>query len=337
MEQWQREGFESFRAWRLAKEKARRVAKKAAATTAAETASTAAAAAAAESAAVPVAASGADEPMAVDEVDEDVWPIYNNPVATVSSASFLENDHEHARGPPTQEPPPPLPAPPSEPTLVQGVQSKYVIPLEALAGFDAASNGLASSRARPRPPSSSAVKAMGGAPTGASWWVATAIAEAMELDEATLAVVNPSTQDDVLMASPVEQRTLLQPSNSELTPGGVNLRHRLEEVTPRGTHAASAEYKAAAATPEGEDAEARERRLATERQRLHRARESVKSSLKQQLEKERAALAAKAALAMKLARRSGEDPSWEANGSIQGGFRDGSRTPSGPRVANGAV
>ena len=83
-----------------------------------------------------------------------------------------------------------------------------------------------------------------------------------------------------------------------------------------------AEYKAAAATPEGEDEEARERRLATKRQRLHRARESVKSSLEQQLEEERAALAAKAAreealrarraaYAMKLARRSGKDPSWE--------------------------
>ena len=99
----------------------------------------------------------ADEPMAADEVDEDGWPIYNNPVASVSSASFLD---EHAHGPPTQEPPP------SEPTL-----------------------------------------------------------EAMELDEATLAVVNPSTQGDALMASPAERRKLLQPTSSELTPGGVNLLH----------------------------------------------------------------------------------------------------------------
>ena len=83
--------------------------------------------------------------------------------------------------------------------------------------------------------------------------------EAMELDESTLAVLNPSTQDDALMASPAERRTLSQPTSSELTPGGVNLLHRLEEATPRRTHVASAEYKAAAATPEGEEAEARER------------------------------------------------------------------------------
>ena len=76
--------------------------------------------------------------------------------------------------------------------------------------------------------------------------------EAMELDESTLAVLNPSTQDDALMASPAERRTLSQPTSSKLTPGGVNLLHRLEEATPRRTHVASAEYnyKAAAATPE---------------------------------------------------------------------------------------
>ena len=124
------------------------------------------------------------------------------------------------------------------------------------------------------------------------------------------------------MASPAERRTLSQPTSSELTPGGVNLLHRLEEATPRRTHVASAEYKAAAATPEGEEAEARERRLATERQRLHRAREDVKSSLEQQLEAERAALAEKAAqekavqarraaYAMKLARRAGKEILWD--------------------------
>ena len=41
MELWQREGFESFRAWRLAKEKARKAANKAAAATAAATAAAA--------------------------------------------------------------------------------------------------------------------------------------------------------------------------------------------------------------------------------------------------------------------------------------------------------
>ena len=85
---------------------------------------------------------------------------------------------------------------------------------------------------------------------------------------------------------------------------------------------ASAEYKAAAATPEGEAADERERRLATERQRLHRARESIGKSLEQQLEAEKAALAKKAAreealearraaYAMKLARRAGNSISWQ--------------------------
>ena len=71
MEQWQREGFESFRAWRLAKEKqkARKAAKKAANKAAAATA----AAAATESAAVVAAA---DTPMAQAadvELDDDGW------------------------------------------------------------------------------------------------------------------------------------------------------------------------------------------------------------------------------------------------------------------------
>ena len=70
-------------------------------------------------------------------------------------------------------------------------------------------------------------------------------------------------------------RKLLEPSSSALTPSGTNLLHRLEDSTPRGTHTAAAEYKAAAATPAGEDEAARKRRLATERQRLHRAREQV--------------------------------------------------------------
>ena len=64
MEQWQREGFVSFNAWRKAKEKARWAAKKAGAATAAATAETVAAEAAAM-AAVPTTAS--DEAMALDE------------------------------------------------------------------------------------------------------------------------------------------------------------------------------------------------------------------------------------------------------------------------------
>ena len=190
MERWEVEGFESFRAWRLATEKARRVAKKAEA---------------AEAAAA------------------------------------------------TQEQPPPLPPPPSEPVELE----------------------------EPPPPSESM-----------ELEEPAAVVASMELDAATLAVLNPSTQDDASMASPPPPppRTLLNPSSSELTPGGGNLVHRLEETTPRGTHSASAEYKAAAVTPEGECEQARARRLATERQRLHRARDSVASSLQQQVEAEQCAM-----------------------------------------------
>ena len=84
--------------------------------------------------------------------------------------------------------------------------------------------------------------------------------DATELDDWTLALLYPSTQSP--LASPPQKRARLQPTSSKLTPGGSNLLHRLEEATPRGTHEASAEYKAAAATPEGETAGERERRLA---------------------------------------------------------------------------
>ena len=42
-----------------------------------------------------------------------------------------------------------------------------------------------------------------------------AATEAMQLDEATLATLNPCTQDDALAASPPRKRTLLQPTSSE--------------------------------------------------------------------------------------------------------------------------
>ena len=117
-------------------------------------------------------------------------------------------------------------------------------------------------------------------------------------------------------------RKLLQPSTSTFTPSGTNLLHKLEDSTPRGTHTATAEYKAVAATPAGEDEEARKRRLATERQRLHRAREQVQHSLDEQVEAEAAALAESAALEAKLearraayfmrrARRDGKRVLWE--------------------------
>ena len=115
----------------------------------------------------------------------------------------------------------------------------------------------------------------------------------MEVDKSTMAVLNPSTQEDALIQTPPRKRTLLQPSGSELTPGERNIKHRLEYTSPRGTHSASAEYKTAVATPEGENDEGRERRLASERQRRHRAREEVQGSVERQVEAERMALAEK--------------------------------------------
>ena len=261
MEQWQREGFESFRAWRLAKEKARKAAKKLAAATPVATTANAAAASAAVVAA-------ADEPMAQaidEELHEDGWPVYNNPVVTAA------------------------------------------VPMDAESIFQDGSSLPPPLSAQPQPMVCDEL---------------TARAESVLHAEATLAVLEPITQGHGMLASPAPRRELLQPLTSELTPGGENLVHRLEDTTPRGTHVASAEYKAAAATPEGEAAEERERRLATERQRLHRARETIGKSLEQQLEAERAALAKKAAqeealearraaYAMKLARRAGNSISWE--------------------------
>ena len=76
------------------------------------------------------------------------------------------------------------------------------------------------------------------------------------------------------------------------------------------------------ATPEGENDEARERRLAAERQRRHRARAEVQSSVESQVEVERVALAGKvergaqlqairARYHIKRARREGRVIPWE--------------------------
>ena len=146
--------------------------------------------------------------------------------------------------------------------------------------------------------------------------------ESVELDKSTIAVLNPSTQEDALIQTPPRKRTLLQPSGSELTPGERNIKHRLEYTSPRGTHSASAEYETAVATPEGENDEGRERRLAAERQRRHRAREEVQGSIESQVEAERAALAEKvereaqlqamrARHHMRWARREGRVIPWE--------------------------
>ena len=111
MEPWQQQGFASYKAWKQADNKKRYAAKKAAL---AEAAAVTVAAVAAEAAALTtVGVAASDEPMAqADDVDEDGWPIYNNPVATVTTAHCLDDDHEDTHGP-KQEPPPPLPAPPS--------------------------------------------------------------------------------------------------------------------------------------------------------------------------------------------------------------------------------
>ena len=130
----------------------------------------------------------------------------------------------------------------------------------------------------------------------------------MELDSSTLALVNPSTQEETVDASP---RKLLQPSTSALSPSGTNQLHKLKDSTPRGTHVASAEYKTAAATPTGEDAEAREKRLAVERARRYRARARVQKDLDKQVAAEKAALVAEAAAAMKQARRRRKPIMWE--------------------------
>jgi len=114
----------------------------------------------------------------------------------------------------------------------------------------------------------------------------------MELDAPTLALVNPSTQPETMDATPTTPPRLLQPSSSELTLNGTNLLHTLEDLTPQGTHRATAQYKTAAATPVGEDAEARDKRLAAERARRHRARERVQADLEKQVAAEKAALAA---------------------------------------------
>ena len=51
----------------------------------------------------------------------------------------------------------------------------------------------------------------------------------MELDSSTLALVNPSTQEETVDASP---RKLLQPSTSALSPSGTNQLHKLKDSTP---------------------------------------------------------------------------------------------------------
>ena len=81
---------------------------------------------------------------------------------------------------------------------------------------------------------------------------------------------------------PKKLQKILKPSTSELSPGGQNLVHTLQDATPLGTHTASVQYRTTAATPEGETGEAREKRHEAEASRRYRARLSVRRSLDEQ-------------------------------------------------------
>ena len=82
------------------------------------------------------------------------------------------------------------------------------------------------------------------------------------------------------LAQPVPP--LAQPVRGELTPQGKDVKMMLETASPGGTTVAQAAYKCAAETPEGEDAEARAKRLDKERHRLLRARGRLDKQLQQQ-------------------------------------------------------
>ena len=183
---WQQQGFASYRAWRLADEKARKARKKTE-----QAASAASATGAVETAALAAVADVAMAQAANEdyEVDEDGWPVYNNPVAT-AAATGMEIENGMA---------------PGSSRLDVGHDEPMVCDCEELTGH--------------------------------------------AVDESMLAVLNPSTQADGQAMSPAQRWTLLQPVSSELTPGGFNVRHQLEDATPRGTHVASTEYVTAAATP----------------------------------------------------------------------------------------
>ena len=76
--------------------------------------------------------------------------------------------------------------------------------------------------------------------------------------------------------------SLAQPVSATLTPERRNVELVLQAASPGGTIVAQATYKRAAATPEGEDADARAKRLDAERHRLLRARGRLNKQLQQQ-------------------------------------------------------
>jgi hypothetical protein len=76
-------------------------------------------------------------------------------------------------------------------------------------------------------------------------------------------------------------KQLLQPVQSSLTPRRTNIEYLLEAASPGGTIIRET-YKRAAATPPGEDTEARAKRFTAERNRLHRARARLDAKMNPQ-------------------------------------------------------
>jgi len=74
-------------------------------------------------------------------------------------------------------------------------------------------------------------------------------------------------------------KQLAQPVRGSFTPRRTNIEYLLEAASPGGTTMIQESFKRAAATPAGEDAEARARRLAAERARLCRARARLEAKL----------------------------------------------------------
>jgi hypothetical protein len=117
--------------------------------------------------------------------------------------------------------------------------------------------------------------------------MAAAAQPSLSLADKTMDIVNPSTQDDDgrissriddLQSPPrpsaprlLGERSHAEPVRASVTPQGRNVELVLEAPTPGGTLQQET-YKRAVATPEGEDEEARVKRLAMERARLARAR-----------------------------------------------------------------
>ena len=103
----------------------------------------------------------------------------------------------------------------------------------------------------------------------------------MEADlPAAVAVARPAPSTSSLVESMTSvtelssprSKQLAQPVQGSLTPRQTNIEYLLEAASPGGTTMIKESFKRAASTPEGEDATARAKRLATERARLCRAR-----------------------------------------------------------------